>query len=172
MHSIVKRTLSIGLGLAVLCGLTGCASKVTNWRFADSRGEIRELSDYEGQVVVISFSNTWCEPCQEAASHLQDLQERFGPAGVKVMTISCWERGDPQKWMLERGYTYGVMVDGTSIARRYDVDQVPTFLVIGVDGRLIYRHDGLSKSTPRKLAKVIEKHLRKHGGKSYAQHGG
>ena len=170
MHCIVKRTLSIGLGLAVLCGLTGCASKATYWRFADSTGTIRDLSDYEGQVVVISFSNTWCEPCQEAAGHLQDLQERFGPSGVKVMTISCWERGDPQKWMIERGYTYGVMVDGTRIAQKYDVDQIPTFLVIGVNGRVIYRHDGLSKSTPDKLARVIEKHLRQHGGKSYAQH--
>ncbi len=171
MHGIVKRTLSIGLGLAVLCGLNGCAAKATNWKFADASGKIRDLSDYEGQVVVISFSNTWCEPCKESAAHMQALQERFGPHGVKVMMVSSWERGNPQKWMLERGYTYGVMVEGTPIAQRYDVDQVPTFLVIGVDGRIIYRHDGLSKSTPGKLAKVIEKHLRKHGGKSYAQHG-
>ena len=172
MNRIVKRTFTVGVGLAVLCGLNGCASKATNWKFADAQGQIRDLSDYEGQIVVISFSNTWCEPCKEAAGHMQTLQQRFGPHGVKVMTVSSWERGDPQQWMIDHGYTYGVMVDGTSIAQRYDVDQMPTFLVIGVNGRVIYRHDGLSKSTPGKLARVIEKHLRQHGGKSYAKHGG
>ena len=172
MHRIVKRTFSVGVGLVVLCGLNGCASKATNWKFTDAQGEMRDLSDYEGQVVVISFSNTWCEPCREAAIHMQALQQRFGPHGVKVITVSSWERGDPQQWMLERGYTYGVMINGTHIARKYDIDQVPTFLVIGVDGRVIYRHDGLSKSTPDKLARVIDKHLRQHGAKAYAKHKG
>ncbi len=170
MQRIVTRTLAAVLGLGLLCGLSACSAPPTNWKFTDAQGEMRALSDYKGQIVVIAFSNSWCDPCKEAAPYMQELQERFGPHGVKVMTVSSWERGDPQQWMLERGYTYGVMVEGPPIAQRYDVDQVPTFLVIGVDGRMIYRHDGLSKSTPDKLARVIEKHLRQHGGKSYAQH--
>ncbi len=171
MQRIVKRTLAVGLGVGLVVSMTGCSTMASNWHFTDSQGEVRELSDYKGQVVVISFSNTWCEPCQEAAELMQDLQERFGRHNVKVMTISSWERGDPQKWMLDRGYTYGIMLRGTEIARQYDVDQLPSFLVIGMDGSAIYRHDGLSKGTPDKIAKVVEKHLRKHSP-TYAQHSG
>ncbi len=171
MQRIVKRTLAVGLGLGLMVSMTGCSATSSNWHFTDAQGEVRELSDYKGQVVVISFSNTWCEPCQDAAKLMQDLQERFGRHNVKVITISSWERGDPQKWMYDHGYTYGVMLRGTEIARQYKVDRLPSFLVIGMDGRAIYRHEGLSKSTPGKIAKVFEKQLRKHSP-SYDQKSG
>ena len=171
MQRIVKRTLAVGLGLGLVVSMAGCSTTTSNWHFTDSHGEVRELSDYQGQVVVIGFSNIWCEPCQDAAELMQELQEQFGQHNVKVMMISSWERGDPQKWMAEHGYTYGVMLRGTEIARQYDVDQLPSFLVIGMDGQPIYRHDGLSKTTPNKITSVVDKHLRKHSS-TYAQHGG
>ncbi len=172
MQRIVTRTLAAVLGLGLFCGLSACSTKSTNWKFTDAQGEIRDLSDYKGQIVVISFSNTWCEPCKEAAPVMQELQERFGQHGVKVMTVSAWEHGDPQRWMLERGYTYGVMLNGTEVARGHKVDQIPTFLVVGVNGKVIYRHEGFSKRTAGKLTKVVDKHLKKHVGSSYAQHSG
>ncbi len=172
MQRIVTRTLAAVLGLGLFCGLSACSTKTASWKFTDSQGEIRDLSDYKGQIVVISFSNTWCEPCKEAAPIMQELQERFGQHGVKVMTVSSWEQGDPQRWMLERGYAYGVMLNGTEVARGHKVDQIPTFLVVGVNGKVIYRHDGFSKRTARKLTKVVDKHLKKHVGSSYAQHSG
>ncbi len=172
MQRIVTRTLAAVLGLGLLCGLSACSAPPTNWKFTDAQGEMRALSDYKGQIVVIAFSNSWCDPCKEAAPYMQELQERFGPHGVKVMTVSSWERGDPQQWMLERGYTYGIMLNGTKVARQYKVDQMPTFLVIGVDGKVLYRHEGFSRSTKKKIVKVVDKHLKKHAGSSYAQHSG
>lgn len=172
MQRIVTRTLAAAVGLGFFFGLSACATKASNWKFTDSQGEIRELSDYKGQVVVISFSNTWCDPCKEAAPYMQELQERFGPHGVKVMTVSSWEHGDPQKWMTERGYTYGVMLNGTDVAREYDVDDIPTFIVIGVDGKVLYRAEGFDKHVPERIASVVDKHLRKHAGAAYAQHSG
>ena len=172
MKRIVTRTLAAVLGVGILCGLSACSSQPSNWKFTDSQGEIRELSDYKGQIVVISFSNSWCDPCKEAAPHMQQLQDEFGQHGVKVMNVSSWERGDPQQWMLERGYTYGVMLNGTEVARQYKVDHVPTFLVVGVNGKVIYRQEGFKKSTHERIAKVVDKHLKKHAGSSYARHSG
>ena len=64
------------------------------------------------------------------------------------------------------------MLNGTEVARRYKVDHMPTFVVIGVNGKVIYRHEGFSKRTAGKLTKVVDKHLKKHVGSSYAQHSG
>jgi len=172
MQGIVNRMLGLGCGLGLLIAATGCSSHPTDWTFTDSQGSERNLSDYKGQVVVIGFSNTWCEPCQEAAMHMQSLQERFGPAGVKVINVSSWERGDPEKWMGEHGYTYGVMLNGTDVARDYKIDRVPTFVVLGVDGRVIYRAEGFKDSTGEKIDRVVERHLAKHGQGAYAAHGG
>ncbi len=66
------------------------------------------------------------------------------------------------------------MIDGTEIARDYRVDRVPTFYVVGVDGRVVYRHEGFESDTPDKLVRAIEKHLKRAGKRSdhVAQHGG
>ena len=174
MQRIVNRTLGLCCGLALLCGtLSGCASKkASDWTFTDAQGSIRTLSDYQGQVVVIGFSNTWCDPCQDAALHMQSFQEKFGTQGVKILSVSAWEQGDPEEYMADNGYTYGIMLDGTELAQQYKVTRIPTFVVIGVNGKVIYRHNGLSKGTPEKVAKVVEKHMRKHGLGAFAKHNG
>lgn len=173
MQRIASRTVGLGCGLMLLCAsLAGCSSKAQDWTFTDSQGTIRSFSDYEGQVIVIGFSNTWCDPCQEAALHMQAIQNQYAQQGVKVLSVSAWDRGNPEEWMAEKGYTYGVMLNGTEIAREYKVDRVPTFLVVGVDGKVIYRHEGFNTSTPNKIAKVVDKHLRKHGRDVMAQHNG
>jgi peroxiredoxin len=138
----------------------------------------RTFLDYQGQVLVLGFSNTWCDPCQEAAVHMQLLHERFSDRGVKVMNVSAWERGDPDMYMQEHGYNFGVMTNGTEIAREYNVDEVPTFFVVGVDGKIISRFEGFSDNTPDKISKSVEKHLQKVARnpekyrRSIAGHGG
>jgi thioredoxin-related protein len=77
------------------------------------------------------------------------------------MAVSAWERGNPDSYMQDHGYNYGVMTNGTEIARDYDVDEIPTFFVVGVDGNIISRYDGFSPSTSSKIAKSVEKHLKK-----------
>ncbi|MHC4416510.1 MAG: peroxiredoxin family protein [Planctomycetota bacterium] len=178
MQRIVNRSIGLGCGLVLVCaGLVGCSSMAEDWTFTDASGTVRNLSDYRGEVVVLGFSNTWCDPCQEAALHMQDLHQRFGQRGVRVVSVSAWERGEPDHYMEENGYSYGLMLNGTEIAREYGVIRVPTFFIVGVDGKVIYRHDGFDQGTSKKMARVIEKHLEKQARKaarnqSVAQHGG
>jgi cytochrome c-type biogenesis protein len=179
MQRIVKRTFLVGGALALLCaGLAGCSSsKAKSWTFTDDEGSVHNLSDYEGRVLVLGFSNTWCEPCAEAALHMQALQDRFRGRQVKVMAVSCWERGDPNEFMQENGYNFGVMLNGTEIARDYDVHEIPTFVVVGVDGKILSRYEGFNKATADKIGKSVERHLAKVSRhperyRSIAGHGG
>ena len=178
MQRNLKRMFGIG-GLLVLCaGLAGCSGgQAQSWTFKDDEGSTRNLSHYQGQVLILGFTNTWCEPCQETARELQALQDRFRGRGVKVMAVSSWERGNPDAYMQDHGYTYGIMTNGTEIARDYDVDEIPTFFVVGVDGNVLDRYDGFSPSTSSKIADTVEKHLKKVAKnpekyRTIVQHGG
>jgi peroxiredoxin len=174
----INRSLGLGIGLLVMCaGVAGCSSKAKDWTFKDSQGSIRNMSAYQGKVLVLGFSNSWCEPCQDAAVHMQVLQNRFADQPVKIMNISSWEHGNAEAFMREHGYTFDLMVNGTEVAREWDVDQIPTFVVVGVDGKVLSRHEGFSQGTPDKIASSVEKHLQKVARnpgryKTYAQHGG
>ena len=171
MKRIANRPFGLISIVAVMTiGLSGCGSstKTTDWSFTDAAGDIRTLSDSRGGVVVLAFINTWCEPCQEAAFHLQQLQTRFADRGVRVVFVSSWERGDPASYMEDRGFTYGLLLNGTTIARDYKVKRVPTFCVIGANGREVARIDGFNKKTMARLASAIKKHSR--GNRSVAHH--
>ncbi len=164
MQGIANRTFGLVAALLLLAaGMAGCSSSsAREWTFTDGGGNELSLSDYRGRVVVLGFTNTWCDPCKEAAPFMQELQDRFADRGVMVMAISSWERRDPIAFMEQNNYTYGVMLDGTEVAREYDVVNVPTFYVIGTKGRVIFRSDGFKRNTPKRMVKAIEKHLKKH----------
>ncbi len=169
MHRIVNRSFALVGGLLLLgSGLSGCGSKAPQWSFSNSDGTLHSLSDYQGQVLMLAFTNTWCEPCERAAPHLQDIHDRFADQGVTVMAVSSWERYDPTDYMDQYGYTYDVMLDGTDIARQYGVDHLPTFYIIGVDGSVIFQEEGFNESTAKKMTKTIKKHLKKNSGKVQA----
>ena len=177
MQGIVNRTLGLGLGLVLMgAGVSGCGSSAPDWTFTDASGTLRQLSQYEGTTMVLAFSNSWCEPCQESAVHMQLLHDKYSSAGVKFVMVSSWERGDPAKYMAERGFNYGLMVNGTSIARDYGVTRVPTFFVVASDGDVVSRHVGFDKRTTKAIARSLEKHLkqvaRKGGHPTIVQHGG
>ena len=163
MQRNLSRSLGLAIGLLLLAGITGCSSAPRDWTFTDAEGDLRTMSDYTGGVVVLAFTNSWCDSCHHAALHLQDLQQRFADQGVRVVYVSSWEHGDPGTYLNENGYTYGLMLNGTDIAREYDVDRIPTFCILGADGRVVARHEGFSKNTPATLTSAIERHLRKSG---------
>ncbi len=177
MQRIINRSLGLCCGLLLVgVGLSGCAgAKAQELSFTDASGASHMLSDYQGQVVVLSFSNTWSDPCRAAAPHLQALHERFAAQGVKVMAVNAWERGDPLSFMDEHGYTFEMLLNGTDLAREYKVTQVPTFYILGVNGRIIFHHEGFEEKTAVKMTKAIDKHLMKHGRQNkahgtFAQH--
>ena len=73
--------------------------------------------------------------------------------------------------MEKRGYTYGLLLNGTEIAREYNVDRIPTFFVIGTKGRVIARHEAFNNRTAAKIAKTVERQLKKRGNRAIAQGG-
>jgi peroxiredoxin len=46
------------------------------------------LGDYHGQIIVLNFWASWCQPCVEELPSLENLQQRMKDRGLKVLTIS------------------------------------------------------------------------------------
>ena len=137
-------------------GLLEVGANAPDWELNDADGQLQTLAQYRGKIVVLDFWATWCGPCAEVMPQMQKLYEKYKDKGVAVFGVSSWEKNDPVAVMKEKHYTYGLLLRGEDITERYGVGTLPAVYIIGADGRVIYRHEGVT----RDFASIIKKQLR------------
>ncbi len=131
----------------------------------DVSGKLHALSDYKGKVVVLDFWATWCPPCRAAMPGVQRLHEKFKGKGVAVFGVNCWENGDPEGYMKEQRFTYGLLLNGDDVAQAYGVTGIPVFVVIGKDGKVLSYTSGFDPTgaVEKNIEKAIDEQLKVGG---------
>jgi thiol-disulfide isomerase/thioredoxin len=103
-----------------------------------------------GRVVLLDFWATWCAPCRKGIPALQGLHERYASQGLVVIGASTDEGGPERvrRFVSSRRMTYPVALDSgaTPAWQAFEVKSIPTLFLIGRDGRLLARWNGLPKS--------------------------
>ena len=64
------------------------AKAVPEIYFATADGDQKQLSDFQGKVVLLNFWATWCAPCRIEMRMLSELQTEFGGKNFEVVTIA------------------------------------------------------------------------------------
>lgn len=122
------------------------------------------LDQYKGKVVVMDFWATWCRPCVMAMPGVQKLHDEFAGRPVAVLGVNVSDRADPKAFMQSKGYTYGLILNGEAMAQKYNVQGIPRFVVLGVDGKtVIMDKTGYSPDNDKLIAQAIEKELSAKG---------
>jgi len=141
-------------------GLLPLGSQAPGFALTNDKGEEVALDDLRGQVVVLDFWATWCGPCKVAMPGIQELHEEFAEEPVAIYGVNVWEQGPAQAaidYFREENYTYGLLLNGDSVANAYRVTGIPTFYVIGPDGAIVHRSVGAAGEEV--LRKVIRETL-------------
>ncbi len=99
---------------------------------------VGRLADYRGQVVVLNFWASWCEPCRAESPLLDRWQRRIDQGGGTVLGIDALDvTGDAEDFIREYGLSYPMLKDreGETMAD-YGVVQLPETFVIDPRGRI------------------------------------
>ncbi len=111
------------------------------------------------RVVLLDFWATWCGPCKAAMPSIQKLSEKYQGKAVSVFGVNTWERGAAdvaQKYMAKNKYTYGLLLKGDDLAKTYGISGIPTFVLIGPDGKILHLGVGFEEGEGDRMAEIID----------------
>ena len=127
-----------------------------------SNGKNLKLSEHRGEVVMINFWATWCGPCRQEMPLLNRLHEQYRKAGFTLLGISVDDKPQAAQEMARQlGVGFPVLFDSEKqVSRRYDVDAMPTTLIIDRDGKVRYIHRGFRPGYEAKYEAEIKELLK------------
>jgi thiol-disulfide isomerase/thioredoxin len=147
------------------CCASVAAQELTPWpngptpllTLSDARGTPHTLTAYRGQVVLVNFWATWCEPCREEMPALQALQNTLGKERLVVLAVNYGESPEKiHKFTHNMPLDFPILLDKhTDIVRAWQVRVLPTSFVLGPDGKIRYRAVGLLDWGDKQVVKLL-----------------
>lgn len=101
-------------------------------------GDSVSLLDHCGDVVVVTFWATWCEPCRAEMPLFNELRRKFAPQGFEVLGIAMDDspREVVPQYVEELGLEFPILIVTPDVARQYRIFGLPTTYILTRDGRV------------------------------------
>ena len=110
----------------------------------DMQDQTRELSDYLGKPVIISFWATWCPPCRKEIPYFNRAREKLASDDFVMLfvninegkeTIEAYTKEIPIKMTILRDETAGQLSN-------WNMTGLPTTFILDPEGRVAYQAMG------------------------------
>jgi cytochrome c biogenesis protein CcmG, thiol:disulfide interchange protein DsbE len=147
---------------ALLLGTAGCGAEPDRFRppaIGDPApaygaptldGDTITLAQLRGSPIMLNIWATWCPPCRDEMPGLQELHERYGERGLRVVGVSIDSRGSEgeiRQFLQDHGITFTILHDiAEDISQRFRASGVPQTWLI--DRRGVIAHRWIGKFDP------------------------
>jgi thiol-disulfide isomerase/thioredoxin len=98
-----------------------------------------DLSQDQGQVVVVNFWGSWCAPCRAEIDDLEQVYEATKDRGVRFLGINVRDDRDKAKAFHSGKVSYPSVLDPSSkLALDFDIppNTIPATIVLDREGRI------------------------------------
>lgn len=119
----------------------------------DLHGRRRQLSDWQGKVILVNFWAPWCVPCRKEVPMLERLQSRYGGRGFQILGPAVDKAAAVRTFVRKHNVTYPVFPGRQAVIRLSkaygdDVGALPYTVLINRRGHIIQSQAGrLSRQT-------------------------
>lgn len=112
------------------------------------------------KVTVISFWGTWCAPCKEELTFLNELYSVYKDSGLQVIGVNTDSPRNLKKvkpMVKSYGWKFPIVMDlQGSFMRKFGVRALPTSIFVDCEGKIIERKVGFTKKDKPMIKKLIK----------------
>jgi thiol-disulfide isomerase/thioredoxin len=119
----------------------------------------------KGRVTVVDFWATWCGPCRVSMPRVQSVWKEYRPKGVDLYSVDTDDPGasrevEVREFLQQNRLEFPVVLDDGSATSAFSVAGLPTMVVVGRDGNVLWNHVGaLTAGGERQLRDVLDRAL-------------
>ena len=129
-------------------------------------GKMYDLAEMRGNVVIVSFGATWCQPCAEELRVLEQLRQEYQSKPVRFLWVSVEREdevsdGDLRNYAKRLKLSFPVLRDPTkfTFAQFSDRVRLPMVTIFDKEGKLVVKQTGMA--TPEEYKKLIRSRVDK-----------
>ena len=103
-----------------------------------------DLSEYQGEVVVLDFWASWCGPCRRSFPWLNEMHTKYEQDGLVVIGVNLDAKPeDAADFLDDYPAEFKIHFDtDATLATEYGVEAMPSSFVIDRDGEIRASHRG------------------------------
>jgi len=166
MSGITRIPAAVFLGLLLL--FTAAAAGAVDllpgepapeFSLPDIDGKTVTLSQFRDRTVLIAFWSTWCSRCSEELTFLRDTFGGRDDVVVLLVNQDSERTFSPERIIELReklALRFPILVDsGLVLWDRFGINALPTSVVIGKNGRIVFVEPNFYWASPEKLLKAV-----------------
>ena len=128
-------------------GLAEVGSRRPDFSLPDLDGVVRDVSEWDGRVLVINFWATWCPPCRREMPDFIALQQQFGERGLQFVGIAMDEPETVAEFVETLGVNYPTLIaqaDAMELGRRLGnaMGSLPYTVIVDRQGTMVFAKRG------------------------------
>ena len=113
----------------------------------DKDGVMRNVSEWDGKILIINFWATWCPPCKKEIPEFIRLQTKYASQNVQFIGIALQKADEVQDFVRNMGINYPILtgeLDAIALASKLgdNVGVLPFTVFIGKNKKVIVGHKG------------------------------
>lgn len=154
--------LALSLALPASVYGVGVQDSAPDFTLKSLEGSNLRLEEYRGQVVLLNFWASWCGPCRQEMPLLDRLHHRYEDTGFAVLGVNVEGEVAPAQEIVDKtNVTFPILIDdGQKVSELYNLQAMPSTVVIDRDGVVRYIHLGYKPGDEAKYVEVVKKLIR------------
>jgi len=125
--------------------------------FRKENGELLNLSESKGKVYFINFWASWCPPCRAEMPSINNLASKIeNKDKISFIMVDVDNKMDASvKYMKKYSFNLQVYSSVSPIPEHIFNGTLPTTLIIGADGNIVFHHTGMANYNTKEMINLL-----------------